>query len=797
MRQRLVPLAAAILGLLPLSAAAHPLARPFLFTSGRFTAEWAGRPWSYDQQCWDHMVGLGVTMTTCGLAWTVGEPQQGQYDFSYSDFCVAEITARSMEPFFYLGDTPDWAKLRPDLPGWRTPPAEEYADEFMAFHQMVAERYRGQVRYYVFWNEPNGCPWISDGCNNADSYPLYTQWLIRCSQAVKAGDPDAKVIGGNIDYHDGMSYGWEYIQGMYDHGAGPYIDGIAIHSYSDSGTLHWQAILDTRDVMVAEGDGDKGIWITEYGWNSGTEQEISDKLTYVLTELKEPEWDCVHMAKYLVLNDGAGVENYGLTDEDLVPRGRYYAYQAVDKTFPTYVEFSADVRLGRTPLSVEFTDESNVPGAYSWHWEFGDEGASYDQHPTHVYDDAGLHTVRLTVTGDGGPVTGEKADHIHVWPWPPLPGVENGGFEDNGGSHDAWEVAYAEGYGPDVPPLSNSNPYNVLTPFGDYFAGKITDRWDWLDFTFSQVLEVTDYMPTSDAAHWSLSAHVLLHSHQDEYELPEDVGQTWELGWKSDFSLPDAADDCDTWITLADFDGNFTGNDKYGFHELACGGELTDVPGLRYCALRVHCYNTRRWEWCLCLLDNVSLDVEMGAATPAGHYVPGWNLTSVPVAPADPEPAIVFADLVALGNDLTHNLACYDPGAGYRVYPESLTAVERGRGYWLYLSEVPPGAVVSLAGEKASADVPMPLGDGWSLLGQPHKQPAAWADCLISDGATTLGFSDAAAAGWIDPVAYGYAGGGYFMVRGDGAGDDDALRPWHGYWVLAYQPGLTLIVPTP
>jgi hypothetical protein len=151
---------AALSTLTPAAQVSSSAPRPFLFSCGRYYASWAGRPRSYDQQCWDQMVNIGVTMTGTGLAWSDAEPTQGTYNWDaidYTDFQVNEIVARGMEPAFFVGLTPQWAKLRPDLPDYRTPPAEEYADAFIAFHQWLANRYKGKVKYYFFWNEPNGC----------------------------------------------------------------------------------------------------------------------------------------------------------------------------------------------------------------------------------------------------------------------------------------------------------------------------------------------------------------------------------------------------------------------------------------------------------------------------------------------------------------------------------------------------------------------------------------------------------------------------------------------------------------
>ncbi|HEU4930365.1 MAG TPA: PKD domain-containing protein, partial [Candidatus Krumholzibacteria bacterium] len=77
-------------------------------------------------------------------------------------------------------------------------------------------------------------------------------------------------------------------------------------------------------------------------------------------------------------------------------------------------EFSADVLQGPSPLTVHFTDLSNVTGATEWLWRFGDGSTSTEQNPTHIYSVPGPQTVNLTVTGPGGTYFEEKVDYIFV-----------------------------------------------------------------------------------------------------------------------------------------------------------------------------------------------------------------------------------------------------------------------------------------------------------------------------------------------------------------------------------------------
>lgn len=78
------------------------------------------------------------------------------------------------------------------------------------------------------------------------------------------------------------------------------------------------------------------------------------------------------------------------------------------------VDFAANATSGPAPLTVQFSDLSDLPGITGWDWTFGDGGTSQAQHPVHQYTQNGVYTVRLTVATAQGPATREKAEYIHV-----------------------------------------------------------------------------------------------------------------------------------------------------------------------------------------------------------------------------------------------------------------------------------------------------------------------------------------------------------------------------------------------
>jgi len=84
--------------------------------------------------------------------------------------------------------------------------------------------------------------------------------------------------------------------------------------------------------------------------------------------------------------------------------------------------FAGSPTSGMAPLTVNFTDQS-TGDITEWLWNFGDTSpTNNEQNPTHNYDDPGIYTVSLTVTGPGGTDTETKTNYITVTeePIPPV-----------------------------------------------------------------------------------------------------------------------------------------------------------------------------------------------------------------------------------------------------------------------------------------------------------------------------------------------------------------------------------------
>jgi len=78
---------------------------------------------------------------------------------------------------------------------------------------------------------------------------------------------------------------------------------------------------------------------------------------------------------------------------------------------PAQAGFSASPVEDHAPLEVLFTCESSGD-IDSWQWNFGDGNSSSEEEPLHTYSEAGVYSVTLTVSGDGGEDTAAKEDYI-------------------------------------------------------------------------------------------------------------------------------------------------------------------------------------------------------------------------------------------------------------------------------------------------------------------------------------------------------------------------------------------------
>jgi hypothetical protein len=152
-------------------------------------------------------------------------------------------------------------------------------EDFADYAAAVAARYKGRITYYQVWNEPNIFPeWGNQRVNPEH----YAKLLCLTYARIKAADPAALVVAAalapNVE-QDGTNLSeLIFLQRMYTAGAGGCFDIASAQGYglfSGPGDrrltpLETNVARHTllRDVMVANGDARKPLWLAEVNWNA-------------------------------------------------------------------------------------------------------------------------------------------------------------------------------------------------------------------------------------------------------------------------------------------------------------------------------------------------------------------------------------------------------------------------------------------------------------------------------------------------------------------------------------------------
>jgi VCBS repeat-containing protein len=220
----------------------------------------------------------GITTIRMLVPWAGVEPASGVYSWTAIDRIVTDANADGMQIDAVVDSTPSWA-----LAGGVAISGEPNTTDFATFASALATRYAGQISSYEIYNEVNAVTFWTP----APSAAQYTALLQAAYPAIKAADPNAEVIAAGLA--SVLTFGnltidpVTYLQEMYADGAQGYFDAVAFHPYNynaefSSGTYSTSPIKEVEAMyalMVANGDGAKEIWATEYGEPSSIVSEQS------------------------------------------------------------------------------------------------------------------------------------------------------------------------------------------------------------------------------------------------------------------------------------------------------------------------------------------------------------------------------------------------------------------------------------------------------------------------------------------------------------------------------------------
>ena len=313
----------------------------------------------------------GVDSMRLPVDWSGVQPQRGgPYNWGQIDQVVKRASAAGIEVLPFLNGAPSWAVPQARVPGTslkapaRLPASGSAAGAWSAFLKAEVGRYGPggtlwaenpsisphPIRTWQIWNEPNFKYFV------ARPNPAQYGRLVKVSHtALKSVDRGARIVLAGLFARPIEAtfrkkppqayFAKDFLEQMYARtpGVKSKFDGIALHPYTGSYKSVGPRIEEVRDVLEANHDTRKGLWLTEVGWsssnpvpgqsntfNKGPAGQVTQlKGAFRLIQRNRVRWN-VQRLYWFSVDDQAGSCNFcdgsGLFGEGFVPKKSWFAY---------------------------------------------------------------------------------------------------------------------------------------------------------------------------------------------------------------------------------------------------------------------------------------------------------------------------------------------------------------------------------------------------------------------------------------------------------------------------------------
>jgi hypothetical protein len=285
----------------------------------------------------------GARWTRAEFRWDRLETTRGRQSWTEFDHLVDSMNREGIAVQGILIGTPDWAKEPRTrfLPQGINLPYNDPQNMWARYVTDVVTRYKGKVRYWEVWNEPD-YPDVFWGATVADYY----QMLKVSYQTIKAVDPEAKVLLAGMAFHFNPHFLEELVQLMAADSTAAannhYFDILAWHTYSTPREI-LARIADTRRIF-GNIMGTRPIWLNETNVPPWDESRVNNSrpFTYSATITEQASYVLQTFAYavaagvekifvYRFKDEPAEDQAWGMVRENGTLRPAYTAFQVATK----------------------------------------------------------------------------------------------------------------------------------------------------------------------------------------------------------------------------------------------------------------------------------------------------------------------------------------------------------------------------------------------------------------------------------------------------------------------------------
>jgi hypothetical protein len=298
------------------------------------------------------------------------------------DHIVELAEEYGIELIVRLDNPPAWSRAAGNEGGTLAPP-DDYAD-YGDFVYAVVSRYKGQIKYYQIWNEPNIYPEWGEAPVDPEAY---TELLKVGYTRAKEADPDVVILSAGLapttEVTERNLMDLVFLQRMYDAGAQDYFDVLSVQGYGlwngptdrrvHPDRVNFSRVMLIRELMVQNGDAHKPIWASEVGWNAlprefdgfpyygRVSEELQAEYSAAAYRMAQEEWPWM------------GVMNYWFfkRPSDHEKNQAFYYFRMMEPDFYAYPVYYALQEQATSPpiLGLGYHQQDHWALTYQGSWE--------------------------------------------------------------------------------------------------------------------------------------------------------------------------------------------------------------------------------------------------------------------------------------------------------------------------------------------------------------------------------------------------------------------------------------------
>lgn len=245
------------------------------------------------------MRDAGLTWVKQIFAWQdIEGASKGSYNWGNADQAVYTANGKGIDMLARLDNAPNWAAPGCNNPSKKQMGPARNTQDWVDFLSAFVTRYKGRIRAYEIWNEPN---LAREWCGRLPNPAEYAALLKASYSKIKSIDPNAIIVSAGLtpttQSNSEAMPDQQFVEQMYTamgNKSDGYFDVLGVHApgfkappevsaddiaknpqYNHgegaAGRIYgFRHTEDIRKIMVARGDSAKQIAILEFGWTSDT-----------------------------------------------------------------------------------------------------------------------------------------------------------------------------------------------------------------------------------------------------------------------------------------------------------------------------------------------------------------------------------------------------------------------------------------------------------------------------------------------------------------------------------------------